>query len=286
MDVSRRSLVRAGGAAAVLGAGGAFAYGQVLGSADATEPTALVAGSLLSVCRAIPGASVEAHGSAAVRRLVVGGLREPDAVALADPRLFDGISDRATLFATNALVVAYDPESAHADDLRDDWRSAIVAEDVTIGRTDPSRDPLGYRTVMALELAERRYDVDAGRVLDASTVFQETDVLNVVEQGGVDAAFTYRSMAAERDLPAVSLSDAIDFSNPDYAEEYATVSYELDRTTLRGTPIRYAAAATTERGDGWVEDLVTARDRLEAGGFVVPREYPVYDDRLAFPGAG
>lgn len=286
MEPSRRTFVRVGATATVLGAGGTFAYGRLAASETADQPTALVAGSLLDVCTAIAGASVEAHGSAAVRRLVVDGLRDPDAVALADPRLFSGIADRATLFATNALVVTYDPESAHADDLQDDWRSAIAAEGVTIGRTDPSRDPLGYRTVMALELAERRYGVDAGGVLDSSTVFQETDVLNVVEQGGVDAAFTYRSMAAERDLPAVSLPDAIDFSNPDYAEEYATVSYELDRTTLHGTPIRYAAAATTGRGEEWVEDLVTARNRLEAGGFVVPREYPIYDERLVFPDSG
>ena len=283
MDVSRRTLLRTGGAATVLGAGGAFAYGRFSGSAGGGEPTALVAGSLLRVCTRVPGASVEAHGSAAVRRLVVEGLREPDAVALADPRLFDGVSDRATFFATNALVITYDPDSSYADDLRDDWRSAITADGVEVGRTDPDQDPLGYRTVMALELAERRYGIDADAVLGASRVFRETDLLNVVEQGGIDAAFAYRNMAVERDLPSVSLPVEVDFSDPGHAEAYASVSYDLDHATVHGTPIQYAATALTERGVDWVGRLVTARDRLEESGFVVPAEYPRYDQRLSFP---
>jgi len=285
MDVSRRTLLRAGGAATVLGAGGTFAYGRLSGARGATEPTALVAGSLLRVCTRVPGASVEAHGSAAVRRLVVEGLRDPDAVALADPRLFDGISDRATFFATNALVITYDPESSYADDLRDDWRSAITADGVEVGRTDPDQDPLGYRTVMALELAQRRYGIDAGAVLGASRVFRETDLLNVVEQGGIDAAFTYRNMAVERDLPSVSLPVEVDFSDPDHAETYASVSYDL-HPTVHGTPIRYAATALTERGEDWVGRLVTARELLQESGFVVPEAYPRHDQRLAFPDSG
>ena len=286
MGLSRRTLLRAGGTATVLGAGGSFAYGGLSSSDSATEPRALVAGSLLNVCTSIPGASVEAHGSAAVRRLIVDGLREPDAVALADPRLFAGISDRATLFATNALVIAYDPASPRADDIRQDWRTAIADEAIEVGRTDPDQDPLGYRTVMALALAERRSGLDAGVVLDGSRIFPETDLLNVLEQGAIDAAFVYRSMAVERDLPTVSLPDAIDFSDPGRAEEYATVSYELDHATVRGAPIRYAAKALTERGERWVGDLVTARQRLGANGFVVPSGYPVYDERLAFPESG
>lgn len=284
MDVSRRALLRAGGVVGLLGVGGTAAYTSLAGTSGATEPTALVAGSLLRVCRRIPGASVEAHGSAAVRRLVVDGLREPDAVALADPRLFAGISDRATLFATNALVLTYDPGSAYAPDLRRDWRSALTAEGIELGRTDPEQDPLGYRTVMALELAERAYGLDAGAVLDASRVFRETDLLNVIEGGGVDAAFTYRNMAVEHDLPHVGLPARIDFSDPGRADVYASVSYDLDHATVHGTPIQYAATATTSRGEPWVESLVTARDRLTESGFVVPDGYPQYDRELASPG--
>lgn len=279
MGVTRRRFVRAGGAAAGLGAGANYAYGALASSPAGAEPTALVAGSLLHVARSVPGAAVEANGSAAVRRMVVEGLREPDAVALADPRLLSGVADRATLFATNALVVAYDPASRYADELRADWRSAVRAEGIRLGRTDPARDPLGYRTVMALRLAERRSGLDAA-VLDAATVLPETDLLNVVEGGAVDAAFVYRNMAVERDLPYVGLPAAIDFSDPAHAEAYATVSYELDHATIEGAPIRYAATATTDRGGPWVERLVSGRERLAEGGFGVPDGYPRRDRPL------
>lgn len=286
MTVSRRGLLRGASVATALGATGTFAAGRFAGPDAAPESTALVAGSLLRVAGRVPGASVEAHGSATVRRMVVGGLRAPDAVALADPRLFEGIADRTTLFATNALVVSYDPASPHAGALQDDWRSAVESDGIRLGRTDPRRDPLGYRTVMALELAERRYGLDARAVLDASTVFPETDLLNVVEGGGVDAAFTYRSMAVERDVPAVGLPDVIDFSDPDHAETYASVSYDLDHATVHGAPIRYAATATTARGEPWTDRLVTARDLLADSGFVVPDEYPMYDARLGRSASG
>ena len=282
MGVSRRSVVRAGGAAAVLGAGGAFAYGQLSGATDASEPTALVAGSLLRVCTATPGASVEAHGSAAVRRLVVEGLREPDAVALADPRLFDGVSDRATFFATNALVLAYDPASSYADDLRNDWRRAITADGVQIGRTDPDQDPLGYRTVMALELAERRYGIDADAVLGSSTVFRETDLLNVVEQGGVDAAVVYRSMAVERGYDHRDLPAAVDLSDPAHADAYAKTRYTLpDGKQVTGGVITYGATRRHDTpGATEVFHAIVGGDYLSAHGFVVPSSYPAYEGEV------
>jgi molybdate/tungstate transport system substrate-binding protein len=282
MPVSRRSALSALGTAVTAGAFGSAVLG------DGTGPSridALVAGSLLPVADEVPGATVEAHGSAAVRRLVVEGARRPDAVALADPRLFDGISARGTLFATNALVVAYDPGSAHAAALAEDWRRAVARPEVRVGRTDPRRDPLGYRTVMALRLLERRSDLAAARVLDGSRVFPETDLLNALEAGGIDAAFAYRNMAVQRDLPSVPLPDAVDFSSPDHADRYATVSYALGDRRIVGAPIRYAATATTPAGETWVERLVTARRRLRTGGFGVPDAYPVRDRRLGSAGA-
>jgi molybdate/tungstate transport system substrate-binding protein len=262
-------LAGAAGGAAVLGGIGVTALS--LGSGSEDRVTALVAGSLNGVARAVPGATVEAHGSAAVAQLIRDGAREPDAVAVADPRLLAGITDTTRLFATNALVLAYDPESDAADAIQTDWRQALRRDDVRIGRTDPSVDPLGYRTVMALRLAE---GVDADAVLDRSFVRPETEVTNLVERGDLDCAFVYANMATELDLPAVDLPAAIDFSDPAHADHYASVSVEVGGETLSGAPIRYAATALTERGGAWTEDLVTGRDRLEAHGFVAPEAYP------------
>ncbi|MFB6304413.1 MAG: extracellular solute-binding protein [Haloferacaceae archaeon] len=275
MTVTRRSALAALGAGLSVGGVGTAVYGD--GGPGSRSPKALVAGSLLWVADGLGDATVEAHGSAAVRRLVVEGARDPDAVALADPRLFDGVADRAALFATNALVVAYDSESPHAAAIRRDWRAALRREDCVLGRTDPDVDPLGYRTVMALRLAGREAGFDASAVLDRSRVVRETDLPNVLEAGGVDAAVVYRNMAVQRGLPYVGLPDRVDFSTPARAETYATASYELPEGTVRGAPIRYAATALTDRGEPWVDRLVTAGGALRDAGFVVPEGYPRRD---------
>ncbi|MFB6068769.1 MAG: substrate-binding domain-containing protein [Halobacterium sp.] len=270
--VTRRAFLGGVGATSLGVAGAVAVLGDGAASSD-EKPNALVAGSLLYVADEVSAGPVEAHGSAAVRRLILDGLRHPDAVALADPRLFEGVADRGSLFATNALVLAYAPDSAAASTL-ERGLTAVADPALAVGRTDPDVDPLGYRTVMALRLAASAFDVDARAVLDESYVVPETDLMNALENGGIDAAFAYRNMAVQRNLPFVPLPDRIDFSNPDFADAYAEAAYELDGQTVRGAPIRYAATALTDFGSGWVDRLVTARTRLREAGFVVPDAYP------------
>ncbi len=259
----RRFLRYAGGSLAV---GGGVATVSFAGNGE--NVSALVAGSLQRLASKVGDATVEAHGSVAARRLVVSGARDPDAIALADPTLLSGLAAHATLFATNALVIAYNPDSPHADALERDWRRALDREEVVVGRTDPDRDPLGYRTVMALELAGER------TLLEKTRIVPETGLLRSLEGGAFDAAFAYRNMAVEHDVPFVALPDEFDFSTPAFADRYATASVELPDRTVRGAPIRYAVAAPTETGASWVEKLVSGRARLRSSGFSVPESYP------------
>src|SRR6056297_3564311 len=101
MSLTRRRMLGLVGGTTVAAATGATVYGEV-GGGGRSRPTVLVAGSLLGVAERVADATIEAHGSVAVHRLVVEGNRDPDAVALADPTLFEGISETATLFATNS----------------------------------------------------------------------------------------------------------------------------------------------------------------------------------------
>lgn len=270
----RRTFLRVGGTAALAGGGATALLTGASGGDDgggSSDASVLVAGSLQAVANRVGGGSVEAHGSVAVRRLVVEGARDPDAVALADTSLFDGIAAEYTLFASNALAVAYDPASDHAEALERDWRSALAEAEVELGRTDPDLDPLGYRTVMALELAG---GVDADRVLDRSTVAPEVAVLRNLEGGALDAAFVYRNMAVEHDLPYVDLPARIDFSDPSLADHYATVSTEVGGRTVRGAPIRYGVRGFTPAGKRWASSLAGDAKRLEEAGFVVPDGCP------------
>lgn len=266
--MNRRGFLRrvVGGGAGTLAVGGVVG-GHLTDGEGA--PTVLVAGSLNHVARAVGGAAVEAHGSLAARRLVTEGARDPDALALADPRLFDGLAERVACFATNALVVAYAPDSPAAEALADDWR-AVRKPDVSVARTDPASDPLGYRTLMALRLS----NLDAKDVLEESSVFPEVALLQTLRSGKVDAAFAYRNMAVEAGVPYVTLPPAINFADPAHARAYAKASVELPDRTVRGAPIRYAAHGFTDAGRAWVERLAGATDTLEEAGFTLPGEYP------------
>lgn len=277
MGIGRRDALRAG-----VGVAAAGTLGVVVGaggSGQGTEPEVLVAGSLAGVADDVPGGAVEAHGSLAARRLVAGGAREPDAMALADPSLFAGLDgvEGVSLFATNALVLAYDPDSEHAGELREDWTAAVTDPSLRVGRTDPVKDPLGYRTLLALRLAARRGTIgstEAGAFLDRSKVFPETALLQQLAVGKLDAAFAYRNMAAEVDVPAVDLPRFVDLSDPRLSDEYAAATVTVDGRTFEGSVIRYGAAALSESGREWVRELVEGRERLRDHGFTVPDAYP------------
>lgn len=277
MTTDRRTVIARTTSVGALLAGGVLGSGLMTSEGTASPPTVLVAGSLQGIAGRIGVATVEAYGSVAARRLLVEGARAPDAIALADPRLFRGLADEVTLFASNALVLAYAESAPHAGAIRTDWPSAINRPDIDIGRSDPDLDPLGYRTVMGLELAAE-YGVNADRVLDRSLIFPETALMLALEAGELDAAFVYRNMAVEHDLPYVELPTRIDFSAPDHLDHYATVSYDRGRRTVRGAPIAYGATALTGRGEPWVESLAGATDVLEQAGFAMPGRFPVTVD--------
>ncbi|MFT4891508.1 MAG: molybdate/tungstate transport system substrate-binding protein [Halobacteriales archaeon] len=230
---------------------------------------------------------VEAYGSARVARMIAEEQRDPDLVALADTTLFESLldADWYGVFATNAMAVAYNPDTAGGQAVRDAdrWYEPLLDGRARLGRSDPKLDPLGYRTLFALELAAAHYDEPglADSILARKQIYPETQLMAQFETGSVDAAFVYENMAIERDYPFVDLPAAIDLSDPDREENYAETSYELpDGTTVRGGPIEYGArrrtnsAAATDVYETMVE---SAADYLEPHGFVVRSTYPIHE---------
>ncbi|QLH78524.1 substrate-binding domain-containing protein [Halosimplex rubrum] len=227
---------------------------------------------------------VEAHGSVTAARLVAEGKRDPDIVALADTALFDRVlpADWHAEFATNALVVAYDDvsETGRRVGAADRWFDPLLADDATLGRTDPDLDPLGYRTLFALDLASEHYDRPGLReaLTDPRGVYPETALLSRFETGDLDAAVVYRSMAEDRGYDYVDLPAEIDLSDPARAAAYDGVSYDLPSgEAVRGAPIAYGARARSGN-----EPVAEAFETLVGGeylrdhGVVVPDEFPEY----------
>ena len=291
--VTRRAFVA--GAATV----GAGSVGGCLASGTRTV-SVLSAGSLTKAFEERLGPAFEEettigfqgtyYGSRAVMRLVEDGVRRPDVVVSADATLLRDRLQPATtawdmVFATNALVIAYNPETTAGQRLADGepWHAVLRSAETRIGRTDPALDPLGYRAIQLFALAESYYDEPglAGE-LRANTEIEpeEPQLLAAVQSGERAAAVAYRNMAHDWDLPAVELPGKLDFSDPALADHYATATYTTDDgRSVPGRPIRYnasvpKAAENPEAGRRLVRFLAENPALLNQAGLVVPDGIP------------
>lgn len=290
---SRRGFLGRVGTAA---AGGTLALGGCTAAGARQSVSLLVAGSLANALehglrpRTDVDLRIEAHGSATVARFVSSGQKDPDIVSLADPALFDAPMsvDEYTVFATNAIVLAYDPESPGGEQVAtagpEEWYHALMSEEVRLGRTDPRLDPLGYRTLFTLDLASEHYGTnrDLRTVVPArDQVYPETQLLGGFETGSIDAAFVYRNMADTRGYTFHELPPEINLSDPAYTDRYRTVAYELpERGEVRGDVIRYGATlrSRTRRPRSVFKRHVTG-EYLTEYGFGVPERLPTLQRR-------
>jgi molybdate/tungstate transport system substrate-binding protein len=253
----------------------------------------LVAGSLADAVEnglrpaAGPEVRAEARGSAAAARLVAEGKRDPDVLSLADVALFSGAVSPPwhAVFATNAVVLAHDPGTPGGRRVEragpDRWYDPLLAGEVRLGRTDPDLDPLGYRTLFALDLASEHYGTGVdlrAAIPEREQVYPETRLASAFEAGELEAAFLYRSTAVDRGYQFVSLPSAVDLSDPRFADGYADATHTLPGgRTVRGAPIAYGATLRNDRTPAQevFRRHVTA-DYLSAFGFEVPGGYPRY----------
>jgi len=229
---------------------------------------------------------IETHGSAAVARLIAERQRDPDIISLADVALFDGplYPDWYVEFATNSIVIAYNPDSDGGRRLAaaDRWYEPVLDGTVRLGRTDPDADPLGYRALFMFELAARYYNGAPNlrtRIPRRDQMYPETALISQFETGAIDAAVAYRNMAIERNYAYIALPPQIDLSDPAYESDwYATVAYALPSgKTVAGSVISYGS--TIRRPSAAARQVF--RTQLTGAylgdfGFVVPSDYPKY----------
>lgn len=286
-STTRRGAIRAGVATALGALAGCTSVVGERGSAVSI----LAAGSLNNALEnglrpAVDAAlQTEVHGSAECARLVDSGQKDPDILSLADPVLFDSLADTEWVaeFATNSLVLAYNPETTGGQRVADAeaWYEPLLDGAVSLGRTDPRLDPLGYRALFMLELATAYYDTDRNlrdAVPRREQMYPETQLVSQFETGAIDAAIAYRSMATERGYEMVDLPPEIALSDPAFAERYRQVEYELpDGTVVTGAPISYGSTVRhrTESVTEVFETHVTG-SYLTDFGFAVPDDYPRY----------
>lgn len=234
----------------------------------------------------------EAKGSvASTRKITTAPHRAADVLGVSDFRL---IRDRVlpeyaswyTIFATNAMTIAYTEDSKYASEFgRDTWYDVISRDDVSVAHSDPAVDPNGYRALMAMQLGaieldgQRLYSKEHARTMIENNIVPagtESALISQLHSGKLDYAWQYQSAGATHDVKTVDLQKHVDLSvaNTKYATHYAKASVEAGGTTYVGAPIAYGMTVPNtghnpENGARWIEYIVGGRgeELLSDAGF-------------------
>ena len=188
----------------------------------------------------------------------------PDLIGVADygviPKLL--VPQQATWFASfarNSMVLVYTAQSIGAGEINgQNWWRVLLRPGVRTGRSDPALDPNGYRTLMALQLAEKFYQEPglAARLERAMPPKymrpKEADLTALVQAGELDYSWSYLSIAKSAGLRYVPLPREVDLSDPKLAEWYGQARVWIpgpraagDSVEFRGEPIVYALTIPT-----------------------------------------
>ena len=182
--------------------------------------------------------------------------RVPDILWLADADVFPRmlVPKYASWYAEvarNRMVVAYTAKSKHANEINaSNWTTILRRNDLEIGRTNPDIAPVGYRTLIMFQLAERYYREPglAKALLDHAPPRNirpnAAELAALLATGELDYIYDYQSVAETNGFRFVQLPAAIDLGDPSHAADYAKASVTLrgataGRTTISGEPILY-----------------------------------------------
>ena len=235
----------------------------------------------------------EFHGSIQVMRHVTDLHEAIDVVATADraliPMLMYATDDPDSglpyaswylHFAGNRIGLAYTAQSRGAAELSaENWYDILADPDVRLGLSDARIDPAGYRTLMALRLAEMYYEQpgifqnllgdkfsypigmfkEAGYTeitvpeilepkLDSNLALRGASIqlVALLQSGDLDYAFEYESVIRQHGLELLELPDAVNLGSAAQADAYRQLEVKLDfqrfasvKPVFRGDPIGY-----------------------------------------------
>ncbi|WP_250988289.1 tungstate ABC transporter substrate-binding protein WtpA [Methanoculleus oceani] len=163
-------------------------------------------------------------------------------------------------FAGNEIVIAYTDRSVGAKEITaENWYRVLARPDVRVGFSNPMLDACGYRALMVTALGEEYYGepdlfeaiigssfdpplapVRAGgvtmialpelmRPADEKVAIRDGSIylLSLLDAGGIDYAFEYRSVAEEHGLRWIDLPPGIDLSSAERTDDYRKVRVTL-----------------------------------------------------------
>jgi molybdate/tungstate transport system substrate-binding protein len=206
-----------------------------------------------------PGIDIirKAGGSTKMARMISEKGEKADIMASADFAVIDKAliprdADWNIRFASNQLVLCYTDKSRYAAEINaENWPDILARKDVVWGHSEPNLDPCGYRSLMVLQLAEKYfkrpglYDRLIANRPAANVRPKAVELVSLLKKGKMDYAWEYLSVAVQKDLRYVRLSDRINLSNSRYDPFYRQATVEVagkkpgTRITRTGKAITY-----------------------------------------------
>jgi len=155
-------------------------------------------------------------------------------------------------FATNEIVIAFTDKAKYSGEIDSiNWKEILLRDDVTYCRSDPNSDPCGYRTVMTLKLAEKKFNLPGltERFLVKDQEFirpKEVDLIALIEANAVDYMFQYKSVAIQHNIKYIELPDDINLGNPLFNDLYSQISVDVtgsspgSKFNIKGEYVNYS----------------------------------------------
>ncbi len=217
----------------------------------------------------------EYHGSIQVIRHATELHKPIDVIATADASLLPMLmyssidpdtgkpyADWYIRFAGNRLAIAYQPQSAYAEDITsENWYEILSRPDVKVGLADPRFDAVGYRALMSYALAGQKYSrptiftdmfnnqftfplgifsdgqittVTVPEILETRSDSHilvrgaSVELIALLEAGEIDYAFEYESVIHQHGLSMLKLPPELNLGEADYHEYYSQVQVDED----------------------------------------------------------
>ena len=218
-----------------------------------------------------PGGSVDL-----VRKIIAGA--PCDVAVVADESNFSELLmpdyvPGYTVFAANSMVIAAN-EGYEIND--DNWVEKMLDPDIKFAHRDPYGDPCGYRSVMAMLLADKYMPGLSDKLMNHPGHLGMVRNVPLFKLPPYQYEFTYGSGAELSGRSFARLPAIMDQSDASLADEYATVSFDCDENTrVVCTPIGHAIAIpfASKRKEAAKEfvDAYLAYD-FAGDGFVERRE--------------
>lgn len=203
-------------------------------------------------------ALLEAAGSLETVRKLTELQRIPDVIAVADAELIaellmPRLATWYAVVASDRMVLAYTDRSRGADSINlVNWPDVITESGVDVGRSDPDRDPAGYRALLAMRLAERELGRPglAERLLEHAPARlmrpKSADLVALLQAGEVDYTWSYASTARAAGMKMLELPASVNLGDAALAATYAAESVIVagrargETLVIHGRPILFA----------------------------------------------